>query len=155
MTETIANSIAVILIIVSIILGINCVKNINSSKLSLLRTTQRLITSAVLLGTLSFTIHISLLIFWEIDEIITEQFFGPCAMGTVVLVISSFLFELCNTIKTSIIFNFLAKECVLLKDSTNFFDGWLDEVRIIMFVLGILFSYLLLTKAFKNNCELK
>lgn len=137
---------SLLIIIVAIILGFWISKNNNKSKVSLVRTSQDIIRIATLLGTLALTLHIGLLLF-DINEIITIQCFGLCAGGTAVLIVASFLFDMCIWSKLGIIFNFIAKECTILKLHTDIFNGWLMEARFIMFLSGLIISAGLIYKA--------
>lgn len=152
MLELTANILAIITVIASIVVGYIFSNNIASNKMTLLKAAQGTIKAVTSFGVLAFTVHIGLLLVNH-EELVLIHFFGYCGLGTAILMLSSFLFNMCTLMRLSILYNFLVRECIIIQDNTDFFDGWLFEARLIMFIIGVILSTLLVKLEVNNKCS--
>lgn len=107
----------------------------NKCKTQQLRLIQKILKIVVSLGLVFFTLHVGLLLI-NINEKYTLHLFGFCGTGAILLVASALILELCWVFVGSSIYCYLVHECIILQID-GFFDGYLLESRITVFVIGL------------------
>ncbi len=121
-------------LIAAIALGVVLRNYVRKGKALQLRTIQYLLRVLISVGTLWSVAHV-ILLFCGIEEPFYEQLFGFSFFGLVLLILSTYVLELCWVFKVCCVYCYLVSECIILQ-SGDFFGSSVNLARAVVLAIG-------------------
>lgn len=109
---------------------------------------QNLFKFSMVFGLILFSMHCAFLLYgYNIH--IAEYATGLSFFAVITLFIATFMLHLCALSRCMLIYNYCMSNCIDLQRDYQIFGNYINEVRLIMLIFGILILILLITKKAK------